>query len=404
MGKLTAISIKSAKPGRHADGDGLYLYVKPSGARSWLLRIQMEGRRRDIGLGAVDLSSRSPEQREALENIPIMLRRDLTLSEAREKAAELRKIARSGRDPIEERDRGRRVIPTFREAAVEAHAALKDGWVPKNAAAFLSSLEEHAFPRLGGLRVDTIEASHVRDMLEPIWLKLPVMARKVRQRVGTVLNFAKAKGWRKDEAPGRSVTVGLPRQPTGGNFESMPYADVPAFVVAVRRKPETTGRLGLIFQILTAARPGEVRHARWDQIDLAKREWRRPAEVMKGRIAHTVTLNGEAVALLERWKGEKAVDPAALVFPGKRGKPMSDMTLSKVLKDAKLAVDPHGFRSSFRDWAAERMPHIPDAVAEAALAHVVPDKVVRAYKRTKFLEMRRELLDAWGAFVAGKEA
>jgi integrase len=325
----------------------------------------------------------------------------LSLAEAREKAATLRKHALNGRDPIHERDRDRGPAPTFREATKAAHKALKGGWADKNAAAFLSSLEEHAFPRLGDLRVDTIEASNVRDMLEPIWLKLPVMARKVRQRAGTVLNFAKSKGWRTAEAPGRSVTVGLARQPAGGNFDSMPYADVPAFMAGLRGKAETNGRLALMFQILTAARPGEVRSARWAHINLAKREWNRPASLMKGRVAHTVTLNEAAVALLTRLKEERSPFAEELVFPGQRGKPMSDMTLSKVLRDAKLSVDSHGFRSSFRDWAAEKMSQIPDPVAEAALAHVVPDKVVRAYKRTNFMHMRRELLDAWGGFITG---
>lgn len=382
MGSLTALQVKRAKPGRHGDGDGLYLLVKPSGARSWLLRIQRDGKRRDIGLGSVAA---------------------LSLAEAREKAADLRKHALNGRDPVVERDRDRRPPPTFKEAATAAHEALKDGWAPKNAAAFLSSLEDHAFPAIGHHRVDAIEASHLRDMLEPIWLKLPVMARKVRQRAGTVLNFAKSKGWRATEAPGRSVTVGLPKQPSGGNFRAMPYADVPAFVAATRAKPDTAGRLALLFQILTVARPGEARGARWKQIDLKKREWKRPADLMKGANAppHTVTLNAPAVALLEGLHDRDAPKSDALIFPGKGAAMLSDMTLSKVLRDAHLPFDPHGFRSSFRDWAAEQMPHIPDPVAEAALAHVVPDKVIRAYKRTTFLQMRRELLEAWGAYSTG---
>lgn len=401
MARLTTATIRSAKAGRHGDGQGLYLIVKPSGARSWMLRVQQEGRRRDIGLGSVDLSARTPDQRKALETIDVMSRRDLTLLEAREKAAALRKISRSGRDIIAERDRDRTRAPTFRNAAKEAHAALKAGWTEKSAAAFLASLEEHAYPHIGDLRVDTIDASHVRDALEPIWLKLPVMARKVRQRIGTVLNFAKAKGWRASEAPGRSVTVGLPRQPSGGNFSAMPYDEVAVFLTGLRSKPETNGRLALMFLVLTAARPGEVRAARWKHIDLSRKEWIRSADMMKGRVAHTVTLSAQAVAVLERLKASRSPEPGDLLFPGTLGKPMSDMTLSKVLRDADLPYDAHGFRSSFRDWAAEKMPHIPDPVAEAALAHAVPDKVIAAYKRTKFMAMRRELLDAWGGFVMG---
>jgi integrase len=401
MGRLTALSIKNAKPGRHGDGDGLYLLVKPSGAKSWLLRVQKGGKRQDIGLGSVDMTARDARQR-ATDELPLLLRRHLSLSEARDKASELRRFARAGRDPIVERDRERRDVPTFKEAGEAAHKALKGGWAAKNAAAFLSSLEEHAYPQLGELRVDAIDATEVRNMLEPIWLRIPVMARKVRQRTNTVLDFAKSKGWRVAEAPRQSVTIGLPNQPEGGNFSAMPYADVPKFVAQVLSKPQTNGRLALLLLIFTAARPGEVRSARWKHIDLAAREWNRPADLMKGRKAkaHMVTLNDAAIELLKRLKDGREVDPEALIFPGATAnKPMSDMTMNKVLTDAKASCDAHGFRSSFRDWAAEKMPEVPDAVAEAALAHVVPDKVVRAYKRTKFVELRRTLLDAWSAYL-----
>lgn len=383
MGKLTALSVKNAKPGRHGDGVGLYLLVKPTGAKSWLLRVQMDGKRRDIGLGSTAA---------------------LTLAEAREKAAELRKHALNGRDPIAERDRDRRPTPTFRDATTSAHQALKEGWVEKNAAAFLTSLETYAYPSLGNLKVDTIDAGHIRDMLAPIWTKKPELARKVRMRVGQVLNFSRSKGWRTTEAPGRSVTVGLPKQPTGKNFKAMPYADVAGFMETLAINAHTAGRSALRFLVLTAARPGEVRSARWGQIDFAKRQWDRPAEMMKTGVAHSITLNPAAVALLETVRGGRTPKPDDLIFPGRTGEAMSDMTLKKVLTDAKQPYDAHGFRSSFRDWAAEKMHHVPDPVAEAALAHAVPDKVIRAYKRTKFLEMRRELLDAWGEFVSKAEA
>jgi len=379
--KLTALAVKNAKPGRHGDGAGLYLMVKPTGAKSWVLRVQRDGKRRDVGLGSTAA---------------------LNLAEARQRAAELRKHALNGRDPIAERDRDRRAIPTFRDAANEAHKALKAGWVEKNAAAFLTSLRDYAYPALGDLRVDGIEAGHVRDMLVPIWTAKPELARKVRMRVGQVLNFSRSKGWRTTEAPGRSVTVGLPKQPRGTNFKAMPYAEVSAFMTALGGKAPTTGRSALMFQVLTAARPGEVRAAKWGQLDLDKREWRRPAEMMKGDVEHVVTLSTAAVALLEKVRAGSTPRPDVLVFPGEGGKPMSDMTLKKVVIDAGHSVDAHGFRSSFRDWAAEKMPDIPDPVAEAALAHVVPDKVVRAYKRTTFLDMRRQLLEAWGVFVANK--
>ncbi|KQM57150.1 MULTISPECIES: tyrosine-type recombinase/integrase [unclassified Sphingomonas] len=402
MAKLTALTVKNAKPGRHADGDGLYLFVKPTGAKTWLLRVQVEGKRRDIGLGTVDVSSRAAGKGEASPIIiPILQRKILTLAEARDKAAMLRVAAKSGLDPVAERDRERLKIPKFRDAAKAAHLALKEGWSEKGAATFINSLETHTFKAIGDIRVDAVTAADISSALAPIWTTKVDMARKVRQRIGTVLNFAHGKGWRATEAPGRSVTVGLPRQPKGGNYLAMPYADVPAFVAGLVAQPSTTGRSALLFQIYTAARPGEVRGARWGQIDLDMREWNRPASLMKGNDAssHTVTLNDAAVALLKQTKGDATPKPDQLVFPGQRGGMLSDMTMNKVLRTAGQPFDAHGFRSSFRDWAAEKMPEIPDPVAEAALAHIVSDKVVRAYKRTTFVEMRRKLLGGWGEFL-----
>ena len=378
MGTLTALRVRNAKPGRHGDGGGLYLLVKDSGSKSWLLRVQHDGKRRDIGLGSVAA---------------------LSLAEAREKAAELRKHALNGRDPIAERDRDRRPIPTFREAAKAAHGDLKSGWAPKHAAAFLSSLEEHAFTPLGNRRVDTIDAALIRDMLAPIWTEIPSMARKVRQRVGTVLNYAQSKGWRANEAPLKAVTLGLARQATSSNFAAMPYSEVPKLVAEVTSRPQTAGRDALLFLLFTAARSGEVRSARWSHIDLDAGTWNRPAELMKNRLAHTVTLSRPAVDLLRRRFDQASPKGKDLVFPSRKGEQLSDMTITKVLKDAKVPFTVHGFRSSFRDWAAEMMPTIPDPVAEAALAHVVPDKVIAAYKRTSFLALRRELLSAWGAAI-----
>lgn len=380
MAKLTVVGVRNAKPGRHGDGAGLFLLVKEGGARSWMLRIQVAGQRRDIGLGAVS---------------------DLTLQEAREKAALLRKVARAGGDPIAERDRDKKQAPTFKVASTSCHAELKRGWEPKHAAAWLSSMEEHAFPALGKLRVDSVEASNIRDALAPIWIDKPVMARKVRQRIGAVLDFAKSKGWRTAETPARSVTVGLSRQPKGGNFTAMPYADVPGFVSAMQGEAVTIGRLALLFTILTAARGGEVRTARWSHIDFDAALWRRPAGLMKTRMAHEVTLNETALDVLEQAKKLRTTQNDALIFPGKGGKSLSDMTLTKALRDAGQSCTVHGFRSAFRDWAAERMPSIPEAVAEAALAHTVPDAVVRAYKRTTFVDLRRQLLAAWGDFCTG---
>jgi len=403
MGKLSALTVRSAKAGRHADGDGLYLLVKPTGARSWLLRVQVDGRRRDVGLGSVDTSARRPD--DPTNDVPILQRRVLSLSEAREKAAVLRRLAKAGRNVIAERDKDRRTSRTFKEAAEAYQKSMLGTWTKKHADAFLASLKEHVFPHIGSRRVDEIGPADMRDALLPIWTTIPVMAGKLRQRVAAVLNYSHSEGWRQAEAPLRSLSFILGGCRVGGNCTAMPFADVPRSVAPVSGETESIVTLALLFQIFTAPRSGGFRKPRISHIALDRKMWNRPAELMKGRKAkaHSVTLNDQAIAILKRaetlrgWgRGD---DP--LVFPGSRGTELSDMTLSKILRDKGLPYVPHGFRSSFRDWAAEKMPAIPDPVAEAALAHVVPDKVVKAYKRTTFLELRRQLLDAWGEFADG---
>ncbi len=391
MGRLTTVGVRNAKPGRHADGDGLYLLVKASGSRTWLLRVQVDGKRRDIGLGSVELVSSAID---GLIEIPLLHRRRLSLAEAREKCAALRKAAESGLDPVLERDRDRRGIPTFEEAAEQTHAALKGQWAPRQQDAFLTSLRQHAYPKIGKHRVDRIVVDDIQGVLRPIWEVIPDAASKVRQRIGTVLNFAHTKGWRPMEAPTKPVSMGLPKRKAGGNYAAMPYADVPTFVSMINSNPESIGRLALLFTIYTAARSGETRNARWSHIDFEKRLWHRPAELMKMRKPHIVTLNAAAVAILKRVEPLRRAN-SDLLFPGAKGNALSDMTLSKILREAKMPYTVHGFRSSFRDWAAEKMPHIPDPVAEVALAHGVPEKVVAAYKRTEFIEMRENLLDCW---------
>ena len=313
MPKLTALSVKNAKPGRHGDGEGLYLLVKPTGAKSWVLRIQADGKRHDIGLGSVDTAARSGTAGDEI-TIPILQRKVLTLAEAREKAGLLRTAAKSGLDPIEERDRERRKVPTFREAAVAAHASLQNGWTDKNAKAFLNSLEAHAYPTLGKKRVHLISPSDIITTLEPIWTDKPQIAKKVRQRIGTVLNFAHAKGWRPTEAPQQSIGKGLPKQPKGGHYDVMPYQNVPAWVASLRARPATQGRRGQLLQIYTASRPGEVRGAQWGQFDLENRLWHRPASLMKEKMAHTVTLNSAAIELLERIRAELGREPKPTEF------------------------------------------------------------------------------------------
>ncbi len=378
MAKLTALKVKNAKPGRHGDGAGLYLLVSKAGAKSWMIRVQANGRRRDIGLGSVS---------------------DLTLEEAREKGRELRKVARTGGDPIAARDKREQAPPSFKEAAEACHEALAPGWSDRHASAFLSTLKLHVFPKIGNLRVDSIDEKDILAVLSPLWTAKPAAARKLRQRIGVVLDYAKGHGWRSTGAPRDGLRPLLSRQVEAGNFASMPYEELPPFVVKLNAGNETVGRLALLFTIYTAARSGEVRSAMWSHIDLEAAEWHRPGALMKNGKAHTVTLSPEAVAVLERVRARRTSQKDCLVFPGAAGRQLSDMTLGKIARPTGYTV--HGFRSTFRTWAAERMPSIPDAVAEAALSHTIPDQVIRAYQRAKFLEMRRTLLDAWGRYAGG---
>ena len=380
MTKLTAKGVERAKPGRHADGQGLYLLVSGTGAKSWVLRVQVHGRRRDIGLGSIA---------------------ELDLAEARDKARELRKVAKSGRDPIAARDKAKAETPTFEAAAEACHEARAKGWEKRHADAFLASLKQHAFPRLGRLFVDSIDEKDIVAVLSPLWHDKPAAARKLRQRINTVLDYAKGHGWRPIGAPRESLRPMLAKQRRAGNFSAMPYADVSDFVSTLRSKPITAGRLALLFTILTAARSGEVRSARWSHIDLEARTWTRPAELMKSREPHVVTLSPAALAILETAK-QLRTPSSNLVFTGTRSRSLSDMTLLKIVKREAGPFTVHGFRAAFRTWAAEQMPTTPEAVAEAALAHSVPDAVVRAYQRAKFMDLRRKLLDAWAAFVSGQ--
>lgn len=376
MGKLNPLVVKNLKePGRYNDGDGLILEVRPGGSKSWIARLQSNGRRRDYGLGSF---------------------KDISLNEAREKAREYRKLLRSGVDPLEAK-RLAREIPTFKKAAEAYHGEWKKHRRnAKHEAQWLSTLEAYAFPRFGDLRVDLIGTGHVRDSLADIWLTKPETARRVRQRIGKVLDYAHGAGWRGAFAMS-AVSGSLPEQPRkAGRFEAMPYARIPEFLQSLKGRL-SMGRLAVEAAIFTAARSGEIRGARWSEVDLEAATWTVPADRMKARKVHVVPLSPAALDVFKRAAALR-VESTDLVFHGsKRGKPLSDMTLLKVLRDLKEPYTVHGFRSSFRDWVADHTS-FPSEVAEAALAHAIPNKVEAAYKRTDFLEKRRKLMNAWGSF------
>jgi integrase len=404
MGKLTAAKVKSAPPGRHPDGDGLYLFVRDTGSRQYVLRIQAGKIRRDLGLGTAETQPRTKEQQAAAENIPLLDRRSLTLAEARDKADAYRRMVRSGIDPVAEREKAPVAIPTFKKAANDCHEALKRGWRnKKHAAVWLSSLESHIFPSIGDRPVDAITSIMVRDALAPIWLTIPETARRALQRIGAVLDFAHINGWRPDETSLKSVRRGLPRQPASDNhFEAMPFEDVPAFMQKLAKAVPTAGRDALRFTVLNAVRSNETRFAVWPEIDFDKATWTIPATRMKMNQTHVVPLTPAAVEILKRrWEGRSTND--GLIFFSKPKKPLSDMTMTKILRDDEITgITVHGFRSSFTDWAAETIS-MPKEVVDKALAHKLPDKVEAAYRRTDFFEKRRMLMKMWADYVAGAD-
>ena len=382
---LTAITLKqkSTQPGRHSDGGGLFLDVKASGSKSWIVRIQRDGRRRDYGLGGYPRVS---------------------LAIARQLAAEKREQVARGLDPLVERSRARNV-PTFAEAARAIHKGYKTGWSNgKHQDQWINTLEKYAFPKLGPMRVDEVSVKDYSDVVEAIWLTKPETARRVAQRIRVILDWAFSKGYRTTEAPVRSVLAGLPKRAhVVKHHAAMPYVEVPSFVARLRERT-TWGRLGLEAAILTAARSGEIRGATWREVDLEKRLWTVPGDRMKVRTskAHVVPLSDAAIGVFERARAF-SVDGTGLIFPGTNpAKPMSDMTLTKVLRDMGLPFTAHGFRSSFRDWVAEETDFAGE-LAEAALAHAVPSKVEAAYRRGNLLTKRKDLMQAWGIFCASSQ-
>jgi integrase len=398
---LTTLQVRNAKPGRHSDGKGLYLLVKPSGARSWVLRVQVDGTRRDYGIGSVDLS----ERRADAIPIPLAKRRRLTLKEARDKAEEGRSLAKAGLDPVALWRRTAETVPTFETAARQYHTNSRDGWKnPKHAAQWLSTLETYAFPLLGRLQPDEVDAPKIWAVLGPIWQAKPETARRVRQRIATVLDYAKAHGWRATEAPMRALAqIASKQQAKKGHFAAIPYADLPALITKVQGEETTSGRLALMFAIVTAARSGEVRGATWSEIDLAAARWTVPAGRMKAREEHVVPLSDSAIAILRAAAASSPGRPEDPLFPGTRNQPLSDATLSKALRVAGCAATVHGMRSAFRDWVAEQTK-FPGEWAEAALAHALPNKVEAAYRRTRFVEQRRKLMAAWSDYLASTPA
>lgn len=378
--RLSAATVRTLKePGLHGDGNGLYLKVDPSGAKRWIQRLMIEGKRRDIGLGSVSLVS---------------------LAEAREKALENRKLARAGGDPLAAKKRSMDVL-TFKAAAEKVHELSKPTWRnEKHGDQWINTLTTYVFPVFGSKRIDAVESADVLAALSPIWNSHPETARRVKQRMGSVFKWAMANGWRLDN-PAEVIGRALPKHDRSAvkHREALPYEAVASAIKKVRASDAgAVTKLAFEFLVLTATRSGETRKATWSEFDLDKAIWTIPAARMKAKKPHRVPLPPRCMVILEDAKKLKR-DEDDLVFPGtKAKKPLSDMTLSKLMKDLDIAAVPHGFRSSFKDWTSEATSH-PREVAEFALAHVIKDKAEAAYARSDLFEKRRALMDDWAAYL-----
>lgn len=384
---LSAVFVRQvSEPGRYSDGNGLYLMVQPSGSKQWVQRLTIRGKRSDIGLGGVSYVS---------------------LAEARDLAAENKKLARAGGDPLRAKREAEAVL-TFEEAARKVHEMHKPTWKnSKHASQFINTLKTYAFPKIGARQVSDVTTADVLGVLQPIWLEKPETARRVRQRIGTVMKWAVAQGWRQDN-PAENIGQALPRhKATKKHRKALPYAQVSECIAAVQASnawPAT--KLALEFLVLTAARSGEVREARWEEIEFhcgdtaetaTSATWAIPAERMKMARPHRVPLYGRALEVLR--EAEALRGTSGLIFPSMRDKPLSDMTLSKLVKELGFDADVHGFRTSFRTWAQEQT-NFPREVAEAALAHVIKDKSEAAYARSDVFEKRRKMMESWAGYLA----
>jgi integrase len=409
INKLTARKVASlTKPGRYGDGGGLWLQISKWGTKSWIFRYMLDGRARQMGLGPVSASSGDGF---------------VTLAEARELAAEVRRQVIRARnsletteseilDPIDAR-RARRMqarrdsvgAMTFKEAAEKYVAAHSAAWRnEKHRAQWSSTLETYAYPVLGKLSIADVDTGLVLKVLEPIWTEKPETAGRVRGRIESILDWGTARHYRDGENPARwrgHLDKLLPRRSkvrAVKHHAAMAYADLPAFMAKLRDMESISAR-ALEFTILSAARTGETIGARWDEIDLAGKTWIVPGDRMKSGRGHKVPLSDRALEILTKLPRE--MNNTHLFIGARKGAGLSNMAMLELLRgvDGCDGLTVHGFRSSFRDWAGE-LTYFPREIAEAALAHVLKDKTEAAYMRGDLLAKRRKLMEAWANFCA----
>ena len=390
---LTPLAVKNAKPGRHADGGGLHLLVKESGARSWVYRFMLKGKSRDVGLGTAAGSD------------------GISLSAARDAATALRLKVKAGIDPLLERERdvaealasaqAAEIAGITFKAVAEAYIAAYEGsWRnEKHRQQWRNTLSAYVYPHIGELPVGEIGTAHVLKILEPIWQAKPETASRVRGRLETVLDAAKARGYRSGENPARwrgHIAQILPARSrlTRGHHKALSYEEMPDFMARLQDR-EAVAALALEFTILTATRTSEVLLATWNEVDIEKAVWTIPAGRMKAGKEHRVPLSPRTVEILQ---AVKPLSERRLFLGGKGGK-LSGMAMTMLLRRMKVDATVHGFRSSFRDWAAEQTS-FPHEVCEMALAHSIGNKAEAAYRRGDLFEKRRKLMEAWASFCS----
>ena len=390
---LTTVKVAAiTEPGRYADGDCLYLQVNEGNRKRWIVLARINGKRAELGVGSA---------------------RDVKLKDARDSASALLKRIKDGEDPrikatpdpVPEVEKRQLERHTFRQSAETYIAAHEAGWKnDKHRQQWRNTLATYVYPTIGDMPVADIGTAEVMAILEPIWRAKPETAGRIRGRMETVLDAAKARGLRQGENPARwrgHVEAMLPprKRLSRGHHKAMPYEEVPAFVGQLHDR-DATAALALEFTLLTAARSGEVLGATWAEIDLDKAVWTIPPARMKAGREHRVPLSTRATEILRKVHplGKKTA-PESPVFPSARGNQLSVMAMAMLMRRMEIDVTVHGFRSSFRDWAAETT-QFPHEVCEMALAHTIANQAERAYRRGDLFTKRVEMMEAWAIYCS----
>ena len=389
--RLSAAKVRTlSEPGQYSDGNGLTLRVEPTGSKRWVQRVTLHGRRHNIGLGGFPAVS---------------------LADAREMASANQLAIKQGKDPLADKyqaaaDLKRSKMATFSEATRQVIDLNRPTWSnAKHAAQWESTLATYAFPVLGQKSVNEITPSDILSVLTPIWTTKTETARRVRQRIETVLDWTVAQGWRSDNPAGRAITRVLPKQTRRvTHHPALPHTEVPDSLISISASgTDQATRQAFEFLVLTAARSREVRLACWTEVDLGQKVWAIPAERMKARREHKVPLSQRALEILVEAR-QLSGETNELIFSSfNRARPLSDMTFTNLLRRLEIPAVPHGFRSSFRDWCSEEIGEGFEIAAEMALAHNVGNATRRAYARSNLLDQRRVLMEAWANYVVGDE-